>query len=202
MVGGKIPLMLSSDVLNPIILSAYTRETTWFEAADHFTLDEIIETFFATRKRVQESLNGLTDAQVAFVSPAHNFWSISESVTHLIHTQGFYINKLLDITTSSLPHIVEAARGFGEGAKNGIPAEQLVKRLDFATEQVVTAIEGTRNQYDPAKTELNEFFGTCGYQTWLFLFLAHEIDHIRQIIAMRRLARTEGVRKAGVLSHD
>jgi acyl-CoA synthetase (AMP-forming)/AMP-acid ligase II len=99
--------------------TAFIREITWFEASKEYSLDEFIETFYNTRKRVQELLEGMTDAQVIFASPAHSLWSVSESVTHLIYTQGYYINKLLDITTSSLPHIIEAARGFGEGASVG-----------------------------------------------------------------------------------
>jgi DinB superfamily len=185
--------MLSSDILNPLINSAFTREITWFEASEQFPLDEFIETFYHTRKRVQELLVDMTDAQVAFVSKAHSLWSVSESITHLIYTQGFYINKLLSITTSSLPHIVEAARGFGEGAKTGIPADELRRQMTFAMEQVTTAIEGTRDHHDLEKTEANEFFGVCNYQTWLLLLLAHEVDHIKQIVAMRRLARTEGM---------
>ena len=106
--------MLSSDILNPLLNSAFTREITWFEASDRFELDEFIETFHNMRKRVEESLDGLTDTQVAFASSAHSIWSISESITHLVFTQGFYINKLLAVSTSTLPHIVEAARGFGE----------------------------------------------------------------------------------------
>ena len=183
--------MLLSDVLNPLLNSAFTREITWFEASERFSLDEFIETFYNTRKRVQGLLEGMTDAQVAFASPAHSVWSVSESITHLVYTQGYYINKLLAITTSSIPHIMEAARGFGEGAKTGIPADQLRSQMIFATEQVTTAIEGTRNHHDATQTEVSEFFGVCNYQTWTLLLLAHEVDHIRQIIAMRRLARTE-----------
>lgn len=186
--------MLTSDVLNPLLHSAFIKEITWFEASQRFSLGEIIETFHNTRKRMQEALEGMTDVQVAFASPAYSLWSVSESITHLIYSQGFYINKLLDITVSAMPHIVEAARGFGEGAKVGVPAEQLRKRLVFATEQVTTAIEGTRDAHDHAKTETNEFFGVCNYQTWMLLLLAHEIDHFRQVAAMRRLARTEGMK--------
>lgn len=185
--------MLSSDIVNPLINSAFAREITWIEASTRHPLDEFIETFYNTRKRIQETLDGMTDAQVAFASSAHSVWSVSESVTHLIYSQGYYINKLLDITTSALPHIAEAARGFGEGAKTGRPAEELRKRLVFATEQITTAIEGTRRSYDPVKTENNEAFGLCNYQTWTLLLLAHETDHLKQIVAMRRLARTEGI---------
>ena len=183
--------MLSSEILNPLLNSAFTREITWLEASDQFSLDEFIETFYNTRKRVKESLEGLTDTQVAYASSAHSIWSISESITHLIYTQGFYINKLLDITTSSMPHIIEAARGFGEGAKSGIPAEQLRDQMVFATEQITTVIEGTRDHHDLEKVELNEVFGVCNYQTWILLLLAHEVDHLKQIVAMRRLARAE-----------
>ena len=183
--------MLSSDILNPLLNSAYTREITWLEASHQYELDDFIETFHNARKRISESLEGMTDTQVTFASPAHSLWSISESITHLIFSQGFYINKLLAISTSTLPHIFEAARGFGEGAKLGVPADQLRQQLAVATEQIATAIEGTRNQHDSAKTEVNEVFGVCAYQTWMLLLLAHEVDHLKQIVAMRRLARAE-----------
>jgi len=184
--------MLSSDILNPLLNTAFRREITWLEASNRHTLDDFIDTFYNTRKRSQESLEGMTDAQVAFSSAAHSIWSVSESITHLIYTQGFYINKLLHISTSTMPHIVEAARGFGEGAQMGISVDELKKRLVFATEQVRTAIEGTRQDHDIEKIEANEFFGLCNYRTWMLLLLAHEVDHLHQIVAMRRLARTEG----------
>jgi hypothetical protein len=183
--------MLSSDILNPLLNSAFTREITWLEASDRFELDEFIETFHNMRKRVQESLDGMTDTQVTYASSAHSIWSISESITHLIFTQGFYINKLLAVSTSTLPHIVEAARGFGEGAKVGVPADRLRQQMVFATEQITTVIEGTRNQHDLEKLEVNEVFGVCNYQTWIVLLLAHEVDHLKQIAAMRRLAKAE-----------
>ena len=184
--------MLSSDILNPLLNTAYRREITWLEASNRHALDDFIETFYNMRKRSQESLVGMTDAQVAFASQAHSIWSVSESITHLIYTQGFYINKLLNISTITMPHIAEAARGFGEGAHVGVAAEELRKSLAAATDQVRTIIEGTRHSYDIAKTEANELFGLCNYRTWMLLLLAHEVDHLHQIIAMRRLARTEG----------
>jgi hypothetical protein len=185
--------MLSSEVLNPLLNSAFTREITWLAASERHSLDEFIETFYNTRKRVQETLEGMSDAQVMFSHPAHSVWSVSESITHLIYSQGYYINKMLEISTSTLPHIVEAARGFGEGAQTGMSAEQLRKRMVHATEQITTAIEGTRNDHDNEKTEYNEHFGICSYRTWILLLLAHEWDHLKQIVAMRRLGRAEGV---------
>ncbi len=183
--------MINSDVLTPVLLDGLTRKITWLEASTRFALDELIETFYATRERITETIAGLTDEQAAFASPVHPFWSISESITHLIYSQGFYHNKLLDIATSGLPHMVEAARGMGEGARPGIPADELRRRLAAATEQIQSAIENTRHTYDPHKTETNELFGVCNYQTWILLLLGHEVDHLRQIIAMRRLSRTE-----------
>ena len=183
--------MLSSEVINPLLNPAYIREITWLEASNRFALDEFIETFYNMRRRVQESLDGMTDAQVTYASSAHSIWSISESITHLVFTQGFYINKLLAVSTSTMPHIVEAARGFGEGAKMGIPADQLRQQMVFATEQITTIIESTRSQHDLEKIEVNEVFGVRNYQTWILLLLAHEVDHLKQIVAMRRLARAE-----------
>ena len=184
--------MLSSDILNPLLNTAYRREITWLEASNRHSLDEFIETFYNMRKRSQESLVGMTDAQVGFASQAHSIWSVSESITHLIFTQGFYINKLLNISTSAMPHIAEAARGLGEGAQTGVSVEELRTRLSSATEQVRSAIEGTRYSHDMERTESNELFGVCNYRTWMLLLLAHEVDHLHQIVAMRRLARTEG----------
>jgi uncharacterized damage-inducible protein DinB len=183
--------MIDSNILNPLILSAFTKEITWLDASTRHSLDEFIETFYHIRKRTEENLADLTDAQAAFSSPAHSLWSISETVTHLIYTQGFYHNKLLEISTSQLPHKIEAARGFGEGAKQSIPADELRANLTKATEQIRVAIDGTRNSHDPEKTE-NSVFGVCTYKTWVLLMLAHETDHLRQLAAMRRLARTNG----------
>ena len=182
--------MISSDALTPLILSAFTKEISWLEASSRYLLDEFIETFFLTRERTLENLESLTDAQVSFSSPAHPFWSISESVTHLIHTQRFYHNKLLDISTSQLPHLVEAARGFGEGARQNVSIKDLHVSLNAATERIHVVLEQTRNSHEPEKTEVNAAFGVCNYKTWVLLMLAHEVDHLRQMAAMPRLART------------
>jgi hypothetical protein len=185
--------MIDLDALNPLIISAFTRQITWLEASNHYSLDEFIETFYATRPRIMNAIESLTDAQVAFASPVHPFWSISESITHLIYSQGFYLNKLLDISTSQLPHAVEAARGFGEGARQGLSAAQLRLLLSAATEQIHAAIEGTRHKHAPDRSEVNEFFGVCTYKTWVLLLLGHELDHLRQVVAMRRIIRAEHV---------
>jgi hypothetical protein len=182
--------MLTSEVLNPLILSAFTKEITWLEASTHFPLDEFIDTFYRTRERTRASLEGLTDVQVAYSSTVHPFWSISESVTHLVFTQGFYHNKLLDISTSQLAHAVEAARGFGEGAQLNIPVSDLSVSLTTATNRIRVVIEGTRKNHNPEKIEVSSAFGKCTYNTWMLLMLGHEVDHLRQIAAMRGLART------------
>lgn len=182
--------MIPSDILNPLILSAFNKEITWMDASTRHPLDEFIDTFYATRARTVENLDSLTDAQAAFISPVHPFWSISETITHLVYTQGFYHNKLLDISTSQLPHAIEAARGFGEGARQNIAVETLKQSLSKATTQIRVIIEGTRNVHDDNKTEFSSAFGICNYKTWMLLMLAHEVDHLRQLVAMRRLART------------
>lgn len=183
--------MITSDILNPLLLAAVNREITWFEASSRHPLDEFIDTFYRTRESTRKALEGLTDEQVSFASDVHPFWSISESITHLIYTQGFYHNKLLDISTSLIPHAVEAARGFGEGAKTNVPAADLIKNMAEATKRIRIVIEGTRNNYNPEKVDNSPAFGRCNYNTWMLLMLGHEVDHLRQIIAMRRLARTE-----------
>lgn len=182
--------MIPSDILNPLILSAYTKEITWLEASSRHSLDEFIDTFYATRMRTHETLQNLTDEDVWYASKVHPFWTISESITHLVYTQGFYHNKLLDISTSQIPHIVEAARGFGEGAKQKIPVKDLVISLNAATERIQVIIDQTRNAHDPKKIERSPAFGLCNYKTWVLLLLAHEVDHLRQIVAMKRVSKT------------
>ncbi|HET7143535.1 MAG TPA: DinB family protein [Anaerolineales bacterium] len=183
--------MITSETLNPLLLSAFTKEITWLEASTRFSLDEFIDTFYRTRERTRITLEGLTDTQVAYSSTVHPFWSISESVTHLVFTQGFYHNKLLDISTSQLAHAVEAPRGFGEGAKMNIPAADLIASLSTATKRIQVVVEGTRKNHNPEKIENSPAFGKCTYNTWMLLMLGHEVDHLRQIAAMRGLARTK-----------
>ena len=53
--------MISSDVLNPLILSAFKKEITWLEASARHSLDDLIETFYSTRMRTHEVINDLKD---------------------------------------------------------------------------------------------------------------------------------------------
>jgi hypothetical protein len=184
-------MIIDSNTLNPLLLDAFSKKTTWLEASTHFAVDDCIDTFYQTRQLMQKTIADLKDADVWFASDAHPFWSLSETITHLIYSQGFYHNKLLDIATSQLPHVIEAARGFGEGAQPNVQAEILRSSLADATANIHTAIEGTRNNHDPNKVEFSPFFGECTYRTWVLLLLGHEVDHLRQSIIMRRTAKLE-----------
>ena len=183
--------MLEFNTFTAQLEEVFAGKRTLLDVSTNFALDDVIEAFYSTRPRVIEALESLTDAQVAFTSSVHPFWSISETITHLVFSQGLYLNKLLDISTSQLPHAVEAARGMGEGAKTGIPADELRQKLAAATAHLNDVIEGTRHSHDPEKTETDSFFGVCNYKVWMMLLLTHELDHLRQLLAMRRVARTE-----------
>jgi uncharacterized damage-inducible protein DinB len=184
-------MIIDSVSLNPLLLDAFSKKITWLEASTRYPVEDFIDTFFQTRQLMQKTITGLTDADVWFASDAHPFWSLSETITHLIYSQGFYHNKLLEIATSQLPHAIEAARGFGEGAQLNIPADALRTRLQAATIEITTALEATRSQHDPNKVEFSPLFGECTYRTWVLLLLGHEVDHVRQSIIMRRTARLE-----------
>lgn len=183
--------MLDFNVLTPQLEEVFAGKRTILDVSNNFPLDDLIEAFYSTRPRVLEALEGLTDNQVAFTSPVHPFWSISETITHLIFTQGLFLNKLLDVSTSQIPHAIEAARGMGEGAKTDVPAEQLRQAVSAATEHINAVIEDTRHSHDPEKTETHDFFGVCNYKVWVLILLSHELDHLRQLLAMRRVARAE-----------
>lgn len=182
-------MLIDTQVLAQLIFDAFTRKITWFEAAQRQPQDNLIDTFRSTRNAFIRLLQDLTDAQVAHTDSTTPIWSISETISHLVYTQNYYYNQLLDITTTQLPHMAEAARGFGEGAHPNLPAVELRATLQTATEQINQAIEATRTRQDPAQRVKHVFFGEVDYAAWLLLLLAHETDHYRQSLVMRRLAR-------------
>src|SRR5258707_4800528 len=183
--------MIDTPALTQLLLNGLSGKITWLAASDEFPLDELIDAFHRTRAMMIKTVADLTDEQASYQIEGDPTWSISEMVTHLIYSQNFYYNQLLDITTTELPHIVEAAKGFGEGARIGRPAAELRNHLDKATVLIDDVIEKTRQNNDPKKindTGTN-FFGKVNYQTWILLLLGHETDHVRQGIIMRRAAR-------------
>jgi hypothetical protein len=183
--------MIDTPTLNQLLLDAFSGQITWITASKRHTLDEFIDTFYKTRQLSERTISDLTDAQVSYVINGNPTWSISEMITHLIYSQNFYYNKILDMATSELPHMIEAAQGFGEGAKLGIPAEELRKNLKDATARIIDAIEQTHKAHDPEKIMDTgpQFFGKVDYRTWILLLLGHEVDHVRQGIVMRRAAK-------------
>jgi uncharacterized damage-inducible protein DinB len=184
-------MIIDSTVLSDLLQNALMNKTTWLEASTHFTVEDYIDTFRSMRATMERTLNDLANTEADYSSPAHSIWSISETITHLVYSQGFYFNQLLENATTQIPHVLEAAKGFGEGARPHIFAEELRRVLHQATEDINLAIEDTRHTYDPDKINFNPLFGQCNYRTWLLLLLGHETDHLRQSIIMRRVARKE-----------
>jgi hypothetical protein len=183
-------MIIDTSALNALLLEAFKGNITWLEASKKFTLDDYIDTFYRTRETMAKTISELTDAQVAYLIPGDPMWSISEMVTHLVYTQNGYYNFLLDISAKTdIPHMAEAARGFGEGAQKEVPAEILRKSLSEATERMKNVIQLTRNNHDPEGIHDSKLFGNVNYTTWILLLLGHETDHVRQGIIMRRAAR-------------
>ncbi|HRE48638.1 MAG TPA: DinB family protein [Aggregatilineales bacterium] len=182
-------MIIDQKPFNELIFDAFTKKITWLEASSRYPLTDVIDTFRSIRAAFRRLLNGLTDAQVAYIAPNTPTWSISEAVTHIIYSQNGYYNQLLDSSASELPHIAEAAQGFGEGAKVGIPAEELRLSLTAATTRIEFAFSQTLGKADLTKTTTNTLFGEVNYAAWLLLMSAHEVDHYRQAAVMRRLAR-------------
>lgn len=180
---------IQRQALNQLIFDAFTRNITWLEASTRFPLEDFILAFQQTRASMLKTLDGLNDQQVDYQELSSPLWSLSETVTHLIYSQNYYYNSLLDITNLALPHILEAARGFGEGSKRGVPAAKLLNSLQAATETIMAIIEATRQNADPKRTNSNTPFGEMNYHSWILTLLAHEIDHVRQAVVMRRLAK-------------
>lgn len=181
--------MLDTQSLNQLIFDPFSGKMTWLEASRKYPLDDFIQAFRNTRAAMHRTIADLTDGQAAYHDPNTSIWSISETITHLVFSQGAYHNFLLDITDSTLPHVVEAARGFGEGARQGMPAQELRRILNAATERINDVLEQTRHSYDPTRKTRNPLFGEVNYEAWVLLLLAHEVDHVRQAIVMRRLAK-------------
>lgn len=183
------PPAIDRNVLQALIFDAFTGKMTWLEASRRYPVETYITAFRNTRTAFHRLLADMNDAQVSYVSSEHSLWSVSETITHLIYSQNSYYNFLLEITDSTLPHIMEAARGFGEGAQQNVPAETLRQSLDAATISINQGIDATLPDIDPTKTRRNLLFGEVSYVTWIFLLMAHEFDHYRQAHVMKRLAR-------------
>ena len=181
--------MIDSTSLSQLLLEAFSGKITWMAASAHYPVEEFIETFKYTRGVMIKTISDLTDEQVAYQVQGDPTWSLSEMVTHLIYSQNAYYNALLDITSSTLPHITEAAKGFGEGAKLSVPVVTLQKNIGEATPLIMDAIERTRANFDPNAVTSHPVFGKCNYATWILLMLGHEVDHVRQGMIMRRAAR-------------
>jgi hypothetical protein len=90
-------MILSTETLNALLLEAFSRQTNWMDAATRYPVEDFIDTFYAIRTLMQKTIADLGDAEAWFASPVHPFWSICETITHLVYTQGFYPNKLLDL---------------------------------------------------------------------------------------------------------
>ena len=105
-------------------------------------------------------------------------------------SQNGYHNLMLDLTASFMPHLAEAAKGFGEGAKPNRPADELRRVLSEATDRVRRLIDETKAQADPAAIVPHPLFGTINWGTVVLLWYGHKVDHVRQAIFMRRLSHS------------
>jgi hypothetical protein len=146
--------MIDGAALNQLVFNAFTGKTTWLQASKLYSVDDFIETFYHTRVSMRKQLDGLTDSQACYFSEKVAVWSLSETITHLIFSQAFYYNSLLDITSSQRPHIIEAARGYGEGAGQNIPANVLRTQLDLATVLITDAIRSHLIKFGVKTAEL------------------------------------------------
>src|ERR1700694_840729 len=143
--------MIESTVLYPLIYNAFSGKTTWFETSKAYPVEEWISTFYTTRAAMERTLANLTDAQAAFSTNTHPFWSLSETVTHLVYSQNGYYNWLIEITDTFTPHLIEAAKGFGEGAQVNRPADELRALLADATQHISAMLDKTVTTHDPLR---------------------------------------------------
>ncbi len=180
--------MIETAALNLLITNAFTGKTTWLQASKLYPIADFVDAFYRTRAAMQRNLDDLNDTQVAYATSSNPIWSLSETITHVIYSQNGYHNMLLDISATATPHLLEAARGFGEGAKINQPAEDLRLILREATERIRQMIDETLPTHDPTLLTANPLFGQVNYPTLILLVCAHEVDHVRQAILMRRLS--------------
>jgi len=188
--------MIETPVLNLLITNAFTGKTTWLQASQLYPVSEFVDAFYRTRAAMQRNIDDLTDEQVAYSTDSNPIWSLSETITHIIYSQNGYHNFLLDLSASPTHHLLEAAKGFGEGAKPGQPADDLRRALRDATDRIHQLIDETLPVHDPALHNMNPLFGRVNYSTVVLLLCAHEVDHVRQAIVMRRLSHNYTNRSA------
>jgi hypothetical protein len=160
------------------------RRKTLPELAEPYSMDELVQSFINLRQSFTRLLNGLSEQQIAF-SPDLNTYSLSEVVSHLIASQGSTYNGMLDLSSSSLPHIDPVPRNPGGGAEKGLTSQLLQERLQKATNSLLEIVKAT---YDPNNKLLieDQFFGKMSPRGWMLFQLAHDLDHLKQAQVLRR----------------
>jgi hypothetical protein len=160
------------------------RRKTLPELAEPYSMDELLHSFMNLRQSFTRLLKGLSEAQITF-SPDANTYSLSEVVSHLVISQGNTYNGMLDLSSSTLPHIDPVPRNPGGGAEKGLTSQILLERLQKATDTLLNIVKVT---YDPNNTRLieDQFFGPMSPRGWMLFQLAHDLDHLKQAQVLRR----------------
>ncbi len=189
-------MTIELETLRKWVGEVFQGKHTFYEVSNRFTAEELIDTFKRVRAKTARALSDLSDSDVA-VSLAEGSWSISEMITHLVHTQENYEAALFNFATASFAPSLVIAREFGSGAQSNLSAKALQRLLEDATDRANNVFERTLFFYDPLKIIDHPAYGQSNYNSWLFYLLMHEADHgmqaytLMQQLQQRRQAKRD-----------
>lgn len=167
--------------------------TTTIEAeAVHYTLTELIDALRMTRAMIEAIATGWTQEQLlarpqqaesdelASGEDASDRWSATETLTHLVATQNWYLLHIDRLLHRRREYAV-MVRGLGDLARQEVSQAELVAMLQDATRQMIDTLENIPGDADLEAQRASVFFGDLSLRGWALLPVIHDLDHLAQI---------------------
>jgi hypothetical protein len=155
------------------------------ETADAYTLHDLVEGFESLRRSQLRLITSLSDEQVRFSHYDSDF-SLSEIISHVCIAQNLTHNLLIDSTSSELPHLDPVPRGAGDGSERGLTSAELSRRLQHATDQLLTVLHLIEHLNSP-RLARHPLFGMMTTKGVMLYQIGHDLDHLKQAQTVRRM---------------
>jgi len=152
------------------------------------SLPELIAALRFTRSMLQALVGRWTQAQLQVRPPQadggreqrEDDWSATETLTHLIATQNWYLLNL-DRMLGRRQQYEIMPRGLGDQARQDVSKEEVAAGLQRASDQLLAYLEEIPLDADLEARRNSIYFGDLGIRGWALLAIFHDLDHLGQI---------------------
>lgn len=191
---------LTYDDLTALRQRILSGELTIDQAGSLYSLDELAEALRMTRATAQALVEGWSQEQLMWQPPAaqsatpaagEDRWSATQTVSHLIATENWYLMHMGRLV-GKREHFDIMPRGLGDHADNSVLKEALATHLHAATERMLGDIAAIPADADLSARRDSIYFGELSLRGWVMLAIVHDIDHTAQ---MQRLTEQDGFPK-------